>query len=58
VPYQEVLKWTAENSRLPDLGFWVDRVHYEHLAKPIDPDALYALLLRHRLSDSRRINAA
>lgn len=28
VPYQEVLKWTAENSRLPDLGFWVDRVHY------------------------------
>ncbi len=28
VPYQEVLKWTAENSRLPDFGFWVDRVHY------------------------------
>lgn len=28
VPYQEVLRWTAENSNLPDLGFWVDRVHY------------------------------
>lgn len=28
VPYQEVLRWTAENSRLPDLGFWIDRVHY------------------------------
>lgn len=32
VPYQEVLKWTAENSRLPDLGFWVDRVHFGTLA--------------------------
>ena len=28
VPYQEVLRWTAENSTLPDLGFWIDRVHY------------------------------
>lgn len=28
VPYQDVLKWTAENSRLPDFGFWIDRVHY------------------------------
>jgi len=28
VPYQEVLRWTAENSSLPDLGFWVDRVHH------------------------------
>lgn len=28
VPYQDVLRWTAENSRLPDLGFWIDRVHY------------------------------
>jgi ABC-type uncharacterized transport system substrate-binding protein len=28
VPYQEVLKWTAENSRLPDFGYWVDRIHY------------------------------
>jgi ABC-type uncharacterized transport system substrate-binding protein len=32
VRYQDVLKWTAENSRLPDLGFWVDRVHYGTLA--------------------------
>lgn len=28
VPYQEVLRWTAENSRLPDFSYWVDRVHY------------------------------
>ncbi len=28
VPYQDVLRWTAENSTLPDLGFWIDRVHY------------------------------
>ena len=28
VPYQDVLKWVAENSPLPDLGFWIDRVHY------------------------------
>lgn len=28
VPYQDVLRWTAENSRLPDLGFWIDRVHH------------------------------
>ncbi|WP_197038338.1 ABC transporter substrate-binding protein [Billgrantia saliphila] len=32
VPYQEVLRWTAENSALPDLGFWIDRVHYGTLA--------------------------
>lgn len=32
VPYQEVLRWTAEHSTLPDLGFWVDRVHYGTLA--------------------------
>jgi ABC-type uncharacterized transport system substrate-binding protein len=32
VPYQEVLEWTAENSKLPDLGFWIDRVHYGTLA--------------------------
>jgi len=32
VPYQEVLKWTAENSKLPDIGFWVDRVHFGTLA--------------------------
>jgi len=28
VSYQEVLRWTAENSSLPDLSFWIDRVHY------------------------------
>jgi len=28
VPYQDVLKWTAENSRLPDLSFWIDRVQF------------------------------
>jgi ABC-type uncharacterized transport system substrate-binding protein len=32
VPYQDVLQWTAANSRLPDLGFWIDRVHYGTLA--------------------------
>lgn len=32
VPYQEVLKWTAANSHLPDFGFWIDRVHYGTLA--------------------------
>lgn len=28
VPYQDVLRWTAENSRLPDFSFWSNRVHY------------------------------
>lgn len=28
VPYQEVLKWTVENSKLPDFSFWVDRVYF------------------------------
>ena len=28
VPWQDVLKWTAENSRLPDFSFWADRVPY------------------------------
>jgi ABC-type uncharacterized transport system substrate-binding protein len=28
VPYQEVQKWTVENSRLPDFAFWIDRVYY------------------------------
>lgn len=32
VPYQDVLRWTAENSGLPDFGFWIDRVHYGTLA--------------------------
>ena len=28
VPYQDVLRWTAEHSTLPDFSFWIDRVHY------------------------------
>ena len=28
VPYQDVLKWTAENSKLPDFSFWKDRVSF------------------------------
>jgi ABC-type uncharacterized transport system substrate-binding protein len=28
VPYTEVLKWTAENSNLPDFSFWKDRIAY------------------------------
>lgn len=28
VPYQEVLRWTAENSKLPDFAFWEDRISY------------------------------
>jgi ABC-type uncharacterized transport system substrate-binding protein len=28
VTYQEVQKWTVENSRLPDFAFWIDRVHF------------------------------
>jgi ABC-type uncharacterized transport system substrate-binding protein len=26
------MKWTAENSKLPDFGYWIDRVHYGSLA--------------------------
>ncbi|MBF0363010.1 MAG: hypothetical protein HQK49_18465 [Oligoflexia bacterium] len=28
VPHQQVLKWTAENSNIPDFTFWEDRVDY------------------------------
>ncbi|MBC7251597.1 MAG: hypothetical protein H5T62_15125 [Anaerolineae bacterium] len=28
VPYQDVLRWTAENSNLPDFSFWGDRIKY------------------------------
>jgi len=28
VPYTEVLRWTAENSRLPDFSFWKDRITF------------------------------
>ncbi len=27
-PYREVLRWTAENSRLPDFSFWIDRAAF------------------------------
>jgi len=27
VPFQDVLKWTAENSKVPDFSFWKDRVY-------------------------------
>lgn len=32
VPYQEVQKWACLNSRLPDISFWLDRVHHGVLA--------------------------
>lgn len=32
VSYQEVLRWTAQHSKLPDIGFWIDRVHFGTLA--------------------------
>ena len=28
VPWQDVLQWTAANSRLPDFSFWRDRIDY------------------------------
>lgn len=28
VPFQEVLKWTTENSNLPDFSFWADRISH------------------------------
>jgi ABC-type uncharacterized transport system substrate-binding protein len=28
VPYQDVLRWTAENSTLPDFTYWKDRISY------------------------------
>lgn len=28
VPYREVQRWTAENSRLPDFSFWIDRASF------------------------------
>jgi len=32
VPYQQVQRWTAEHSRLPDASFWIDRIHHGVLA--------------------------
>lgn len=28
VPYRRVLRWTAENSMIPDFSFWADRITY------------------------------
>ncbi|WP_018410043.1 ABC transporter substrate-binding protein [Methyloversatilis thermotolerans] len=28
MPYQTVQRWVADNSRRPDLSFWIDRVHH------------------------------
>lgn len=28
VPYQTVQRWVVEHSRLPDLSFWIDRIHH------------------------------
>ncbi|MCB1916623.1 MAG: hypothetical protein KDG52_13020 [Rhodocyclaceae bacterium] len=32
VPYQQVQRWVVENSRLPDISFWIDRVFHGVLA--------------------------
>jgi ABC-type uncharacterized transport system substrate-binding protein len=32
VPFQEVLKWTAENSQLPDFSYWEDRISHGTLS--------------------------
>lgn len=32
VPYQEVQRWVAEASTLPDISFWIDRIHHGNLA--------------------------
>lgn len=31
-PFQDVLKWTAENSKLPDFSFWEDRISHGALS--------------------------
>ncbi len=32
VPYQTVQRWVVENSALPDVSFWIDRIHFGVLA--------------------------
>jgi ABC-type uncharacterized transport system substrate-binding protein len=32
VPFEEVLKWTTENSNLPDFSFWEDRISHGTLS--------------------------
>ena len=28
VPYQEVQRWTADNIKVPDFAYWIDRVYF------------------------------
>ncbi|SFR63666.1 ABC transporter substrate-binding protein [Anaeromicropila populeti] len=35
VPYEEVLKWTGENSSIPDFSFWIDSINYGTLCGTI-----------------------
>jgi ABC-type uncharacterized transport system substrate-binding protein len=32
VPYQQVQQWVVEHSGLPDVSFWIDRIHFGTLA--------------------------
>ena len=32
VSYQQVQQWVVEHSRLPDVSFWIDRIHFGTLA--------------------------
>lgn len=32
VPYQELQRWVVEHSGLPEISFWIDRIHYGVLA--------------------------
>lgn len=31
-PYQDVQRWVSENSKLPEISFWIDRIYYGVLA--------------------------
>jgi len=28
VPYEEIQRWVVENSTLPEISFWIDRIHF------------------------------
>jgi ABC-type uncharacterized transport system substrate-binding protein len=32
VPYESLQRWVVENSKLPDISFWIDRIHFGVLA--------------------------
>ena len=32
VPYQQVHRWTVENTTLPEISFWIDRIHHGVMA--------------------------